>query len=91
MSYAAGAALKELRVVLCSAGSNSHGVRSFWHKNYAIVKKDNQKIPILLREAKGAAAKLTAAYDYGKETSVSVEGFSEAEFDAALKSILKGP
>ena len=41
----------------------SHDTRSdFWLKNYAAIKGDNQKLPILLREHGGVKAKLTATY-----------------------------
>lgn len=34
----------------------------FWAKNYAAIKGANMKLPILLRESSGTAAKLTASY-----------------------------
>ena len=38
-------------------------VRSdFWQKNYNTVKAANEKLPILLRESEGVAARLTATY-----------------------------
>ena len=34
----------------------------FWAKNYASIKAANGKLPILLRESSGTAAKVTATY-----------------------------
>ncbi len=36
--------------------------REFWAKNYAAVKAANAKLPILLRESEGTAARLTGNY-----------------------------
>ena len=36
--------------------------REFWKKNYATIKKDNLKLPILLRECSGVQARLVAVY-----------------------------
>lgn len=60
-------------------------------KNYSAVKAANLSLPILLRECAGTPAKLTAAYQGGKEHSVSVEGLTAEEFSAKLQSLMKGP
>ena len=45
---------------VCSAAAALR--RDFWAKNYAKIKAANGKLPILLRESSGTAAKVTAAY-----------------------------
>eukprot|EP00308_Calcidiscus_leptoporus_P005786 CAMPEP_0119375386 /NCGR_PEP_ID=MMETSP1334-20130426/35501_1 /TAXON_ID=127549 /ORGANISM="Calcidiscus leptoporus, Strain RCC1130" /LENGTH=91 /DNA_ID=CAMNT_0007393683 /DNA_START=39 /DNA_END=314 /DNA_ORIENTATION=+ len=91
MAHAASAALMELRVHMCQSSIASKGIRDFWLKNYKAVKSANMKLPILLREAAGAPAKLTAAYSGGKEQSISVDGMSEAEFGVQLNKMMQGP
>mmetsp|Transcript_31040 Transcript_31040/g.99259 ORF Transcript_31040/g.99259 Transcript_31040/m.99259 type:complete len:86 (+) Transcript_31040:21-278(+) len=82
--------LTELRVAMCQTSPASKGIRDFWKKQYSAIKSANSSLPILLRESQGIQAKLTAAYQGGKETVVVVDGLSEAEFGAKLESLMKG-
>mmetsp|Transcript_24437 Transcript_24437/g.60634 ORF Transcript_24437/g.60634 Transcript_24437/m.60634 type:complete len:93 (+) Transcript_24437:26-304(+) len=90
-SWAASKALMELRVHLCQTSPASSGVRAFWANKYHEVKSANLKLPILIREFEGTAAKLTATYEFGKEKSVAVDGMGESEFGDALAKLMKGP
>jgi len=88
MAFAASKALMELRVAMCQSGAGSAGVRDFWAKNYASIKAANGKLPILLRESSGSAAKLTATYEFGVEKTVSVEGMSADAFGKELSTLM---
>eukprot|EP00322_Chrysochromulina_rotalis_P008866 CAMPEP_0115847552 /NCGR_PEP_ID=MMETSP0287-20121206/10442_1 /TAXON_ID=412157 /ORGANISM="Chrysochromulina rotalis, Strain UIO044" /LENGTH=89 /DNA_ID=CAMNT_0003301391 /DNA_START=39 /DNA_END=308 /DNA_ORIENTATION=+ len=87
---AASKALMELRVVMCQTGAGSAGVREFFSKNYSAIKAANAKLPILLRESQGTAAKVTAAYEFGVEKSVDLEGMAASEVGSQVSGLMKG-
>lgn len=67
----------------------SQGVRDFVLSSYQELKKANPKLPILVRESSQAEAKLTARYDFGAETAVSVEGMDKAGITKKLEELVK--
>ena len=71
----------------CSA--SCQGVRDFVLGTYQELKKANPKLPILVRESEQAEAKLTARYDFGAETAVSVEGMDKAGIAKQLEELVK--
>ncbi|EDV21389.1 uncharacterized protein TRIADDRAFT_8840, partial [Trichoplax adhaerens] len=54
--------VRELRIHLCQKSSSSQGARQFIEKNYVQLKKDNPKLPILIRECSGVEAKMYARF-----------------------------
>ena len=65
------------------------GVRDFVLSSYQELKKANPNLPILVRESMQAEAKLTARYDFGTETAVSVEGMDKTEISKTLEELVK--
>lgn len=63
--------------------------RDYVASNYAALKADNPKLPILVREAAGAQAKVAARFAKGVESSVAVEGMTAKEIEGVLKSFAK--
>lgn len=51
------------------------------------LKRSNPEFPILIRECSGVQAQLWARYDFGKETSVSVENMSADQVAKALQTL----
>ena len=86
----ASKALMEMRVIMCQTGSGSAGVRDFFAKNYASIKAANAKLPILLRENQGSAAKVTATYEFGVEKSVDLEGLAASDVGSHVQALMKG-
>ncbi|KDD75044.1 hypothetical protein H632_c906p1 [Helicosporidium sp. ATCC 50920] len=80
---------------------NVHELREFVLKNYSALKKANPELPILVREASGVKARLTARFgtfggglalkDMGKEMSKEVEGLSETDVSKMLEALVKAP
>uniref|UniRef100_A0A3Q4IBU3 NADH dehydrogenase [ubiquinone] 1 alpha subcomplex subunit 2 n=1 Tax=Neolamprologus brichardi TaxID=32507 RepID=A0A3Q4IBU3_NEOBR len=62
-------------------------VREFVEQNYVTLKRSNPEFPILIRECSGVQARLWARYDFGKETSVSVENMSADQVAKALQTL----
>ncbi|GJJ77112.1 NADH dehydrogenase (ubiquinone) 1 alpha subcomplex subunit 2 [Entomortierella parvispora] len=81
--------LKELRVHFCQTGSASNGIRQFIASNYTAVKAANPNLPILIREAKGAEAKIFARFEHGVEKKVSLDGLSAKEIEQKLATLVK--
>uniref|UniRef100_A0A3B4H6M3 NADH dehydrogenase [ubiquinone] 1 alpha subcomplex subunit 2 n=1 Tax=Pundamilia nyererei TaxID=303518 RepID=A0A3B4H6M3_9CICH len=61
--------------------------REFVEQNYVTLKRSNPEFPILIRECSGVQARLWARYDFGKETSVSVENMSADQVAKALQTL----
>uniref|UniRef100_A0A3Q4IBU0 NADH dehydrogenase [ubiquinone] 1 alpha subcomplex subunit 2 n=1 Tax=Neolamprologus brichardi TaxID=32507 RepID=A0A3Q4IBU0_NEOBR len=59
----------------------------FVEQNYVTLKRSNPEFPILIRECSGVQARLWARYDFGKETSVSVENMSADQVAKALQTL----
>jgi NADH dehydrogenase (ubiquinone) 1 alpha subcomplex subunit 2 len=54
---------------------------------YPEIKRANPLLPILVREAPGAEARLVARFARGAERSVSVQGKSAADVERALQDL----
>lgn len=80
-----GKHVKELRLHLCQKSKTSHGVRDFIKQHYVTLKKDNPKLPILIRECSGIQPKLYARYELGKESNQSLSGFTTEQVMEALE------
>ncbi|KAG0299332.1 hypothetical protein BGZ98_010131 [Dissophora globulifera] len=81
--------LKELRVHFCQTSPASSGLRQFVASNYTAVKAANPNLPILIREAKGAEAKIFARFEHGQEKKVLLDGLSAKEVEEKLVSLVK--
>ncbi|XP_039883047.1 NADH dehydrogenase [ubiquinone] 1 alpha subcomplex subunit 2 [Simochromis diagramma] len=82
-----GKNLREIRLHLCQTSAASKGAREFVEQNYVTLKRSNPEFPILIRECSGVQARLWARYDFGKETSVSVENMSADQVAKALQTL----
>ncbi|KAK3841265.1 MAG: thioredoxin-like protein [Linnemannia gamsii] len=81
--------LKELRVHFCQTSPASNGIRQFVASNYTAVKAANPNLPILIREAKGAEAKIFARFEHGQEKKIVLDGLSAKEIEAKLATLVK--
>ncbi|CAL1294721.1 unnamed protein product [Larinioides sclopetarius] len=86
-----GPALKEIRIHLCQKSKESLGTREFIQKHYVLIKKSNPKFPILVRECNGVEPKIFARYEFGKESSVSVNNLNAEKVLEVVKELAKGP
>uniref|UniRef100_A0A3Q3Q7P2 NADH dehydrogenase [ubiquinone] 1 alpha subcomplex subunit 2 n=1 Tax=Monopterus albus TaxID=43700 RepID=A0A3Q3Q7P2_MONAL len=84
-----GKNLREIRVHLCQTSAASKGTRDFVEQHYVALKKSNPDFPILIRECSGVQARLWARYDFGKESSVSVENMSADQVAKALQTLVQ--
>ncbi|XP_078100674.1 NADH dehydrogenase [ubiquinone] 1 alpha subcomplex subunit 2 [Sander vitreus] len=82
-----GKNLREIRVHLCQTSAASKGARDFVEQHYVTLKKTNPDFPILIRECSGVQARVWARYDFGKESSVSVENMSADQVAGALQTL----
>uniref|UniRef100_A0A0L8IAK0 NADH dehydrogenase [ubiquinone] 1 alpha subcomplex subunit 2 n=1 Tax=Octopus bimaculoides TaxID=37653 RepID=A0A0L8IAK0_OCTBM len=82
-----GQHLKELRVHLCQRCSSSKGVRDFIEQHYVAIKQQNPHLPILIRECNGIQPKIFARFDYGRESSLPLTGFTSGEVLEAVNSL----
>ncbi|KAI1398847.1 NADH dehydrogenase, alpha subcomplex, subunit 2 [Hypoxylon fuscum] len=87
--YAFGKALKEVRFLFCHTGEGSAATRTFLTRAYPTMKKNNPFTPIMLREASGTLPKVYARYDFGKETSKSLEGLTDKQIEEAVTQLVK--
>ncbi|KAI8059626.1 thioredoxin-like protein [Gongronella butleri] len=81
--------LKELRVQFCQTSAASKGVREFVEKNYTSLKQANPSLPILIREASGAEARIFARFGKGLENKVVVQNASAQDVEKALEQLVK--
>ncbi|KAF9435208.1 hypothetical protein BGZ76_006704 [Entomortierella beljakovae] len=84
-----GKSLKELRVHFCQTSPASNGLRQFVASNYTAVKAANPNLPILIREAKGAEAKVFARFEHGVEKKVALDGLSAQEVQQKIATLVK--
>ncbi|XP_026166091.1 NADH dehydrogenase [ubiquinone] 1 alpha subcomplex subunit 2 [Mastacembelus armatus] len=84
-----GKNLREIRVHLCQTSAASKGARDFVEQHYVTLKKSNPDFPILIRECSGVQARLWARYDFGKESSISVENMSADQVAKALQTLVQ--
>ncbi|XP_059207997.1 NADH dehydrogenase [ubiquinone] 1 alpha subcomplex subunit 2 [Centropristis striata] len=86
-SSSLGRNLREIRILLCQSSAASQGARDFVEQHYVSLKKSNPDFPIRIRECSGVQARVWARYDFGKESSVSVENMSADQVAGALQSL----
>ncbi|KAG5682339.1 hypothetical protein PVAND_011698 [Polypedilum vanderplanki] len=79
-----GPQVKELRLHLCQTSAESQGAREFVQKHYVAIKKENPKLPILIRECSGVQPRLWTRFELGKEKSVPLTNVSA---DGILKLV----
>ncbi|XP_070773942.1 NADH dehydrogenase [ubiquinone] 1 alpha subcomplex subunit 2 [Enoplosus armatus] len=84
-----GKNLREIRVHLCQSSAASKGARDFVEQHYVSLKKSNPNFPILIRECSGVQARVWARYDFGKESSVSVDSMSADQVAKALETLVQ--
>ncbi|GAB1600729.1 hypothetical protein Ahia01_000350900, partial [Argonauta hians] len=82
-----GQHLKELRVHLCQRSQSSKGVRDFIEENYVTIKLNNPNLPILIRECQSIQPKIYARFEYGRESSLPLSGFTSGEVLEAVSSL----
>ncbi|XP_033631631.1 NADH dehydrogenase [ubiquinone] 1 alpha subcomplex subunit 2-like [Asterias rubens] len=83
--------LKELRIHLCQRSPASQGVREWVETSYVDLKKANPKFPILIRECSGVQPKIYARYEYGRETSASLENVTSQQVADTLGTMADTP
>ncbi|XP_062261419.1 NADH dehydrogenase [ubiquinone] 1 alpha subcomplex subunit 2 [Platichthys flesus] len=81
--------LREIRVHLCQTSAASKGARDFVEQHYVTLKKVNPEFPILIRECSGVQARVWARYDFGKESSISVDNMSADQVASALHTLVQ--
>ncbi|XP_069395475.1 NADH dehydrogenase [ubiquinone] 1 alpha subcomplex subunit 2 [Paralichthys olivaceus] len=81
--------LREIRVHLCQTSAASKGARDFVEQHYVTLKKSNPEFPILIRECSGVPARVWARYDFGKESSISVDNMSADQVASALHTLVQ--
>uniref|UniRef100_UPI0037E77A06 NADH dehydrogenase [ubiquinone] 1 alpha subcomplex subunit 2 n=1 Tax=Semicossyphus pulcher TaxID=241346 RepID=UPI0037E77A06 len=84
-----GKNLREIRVHLCQSSAASKGARDFVEQHYVTLKKSNPDFPILIRECSGVQARVWARYDFGKESTVSVDNMSADQVASALHTLVQ--
>uniref|UniRef100_T1H4K6 NADH dehydrogenase [ubiquinone] 1 alpha subcomplex subunit 2 n=1 Tax=Megaselia scalaris TaxID=36166 RepID=T1H4K6_MEGSC len=78
---------KEIRIHLCQTSEASKGARDFVQQLYPKVKKDNPKLPILIRECSGVQPMLWVRSEFGKETSYSLTGQKSSDILKQIESL----
>ena len=84
--------IQELRFLYTDGGEASTGLRSFISKNYWELKRLNPRLSLLNRTAgdeESYPPMIVARYDFGKEQSSIVAGFSEDQVEAVLKKFVE--
>ncbi|CDH57787.1 nadh alpha subunit 2 [Lichtheimia corymbifera JMRC:FSU:9682] len=84
-----GKGLKELRVHFCQTSPASSGLREFIAQNYTAIKQANPELPILVREATGAEARVFARFDKGIERKAILQNASSQDVTKALEQLVK--
>ncbi|KAI9316754.1 thioredoxin-like protein [Dichotomocladium elegans] len=84
-----GKGLKELRIHFCQTSPASNGLREFISKNYTAIKAANPQLPILIREASGAEARVFARFDKGVERKAILQNDSAHEIEKKLEQLIK--
>lgn len=82
--------LKEIRIHLCPNSSNSLGLKKFIEENYIKLKSSNPDVPILVRECAGVEPRLWARYEFGRETSASLENLNPDQISGVLQDLNRG-
>lgn len=74
-----GSHIKELRILLCQTSKSSEGVRNFIKQQYVPLKKNNPKLPVLIRECSSIEPKLYARYEFGIERCEQLSNLKSEE------------
>lgn len=70
-----------------NTNNHNNNTSDFVLSAYPEIKRANPLLPILVREAPGAEARLVARFARGAERSVSVQGKSAADVERALQDL----
>ncbi|KAM8899076.1 NADH dehydrogenase [ubiquinone] 1 alpha subcomplex subunit 2 [Spinachia spinachia] len=81
--------LREIRVHLCQSSAASKGARDFVEQYYVTLKMSNPDFPVRIRECSGVQARVWARYDFGKESSVSVDNMSADQVASILLTLVQ--
>ncbi|KAK9537066.1 hypothetical protein VZT92_006803 [Zoarces viviparus] len=81
--------IREIRVLLCQSSAASKGARDFVEQHYVTLKTSNPDFPIRIRECSGVQARVWARYDFGRESSVSVDNMSADQVAGALQTLVE--
>ncbi|KAI9140761.1 thioredoxin-like protein [Paraphysoderma sedebokerense] len=81
--------IRELRIHFCQTSPESNGLRTFVSQQYLNLKKDNPKLPILIREAAGVEPRIFAQYNYGVERKIAVPNMTPESIEQKLKSLVE--
>ncbi|ORX60729.1 NADH dehydrogenase, alpha subcomplex, subunit 2 [Hesseltinella vesiculosa] len=84
-----GKNLKELRVQFCQTSAASNGIREYVKANYSAIKQANPNLPILIREASGAEARVFARFEKGVENKIVLQNASSQDVEKALEQLVK--
>ncbi|TYZ58007.1 hypothetical protein PybrP1_003502 [[Pythium] brassicae (nom. inval.)] len=81
--------IQELRFVACDTSQHSHGLRTFFQKNYLELKMLNPRTPFVYREADDMEPFVYARYDWGVEKQVFVHNKSDKEVLDVIKDLVE--
>ncbi|KAF6760470.1 thioredoxin-like protein [Ephemerocybe angulata] len=81
-------AVREIRFLMSQSGAASSGARNFILANYPVIKKHNQDLPVLIREAEGTPARAFARFERGVEKHVELDGLSSTEVESKVAQLL---
>lgn len=79
--------LKEIRIHLCPNSSASNGARQFVDKYYIKLKEKNPDLPILIRECTSIEPKMWLRFEYGRETSTSLNNLNPDQIAGLLRDL----
>merc|ERR1711970_958048 len=79
--------LRELRIHHCQKAASSQGVRDFVEHNYVSIKKANPTFPLLVRECSDIVPKVWARYEFGRETSLTLEDMTKEQVGEAIQKL----
>lgn len=77
--------LKEIRIHLCPQNPASNGVRQFIDKYYLGLKENNPDLPILIRECTGIESKMWFRFEFGRESSATLNHLNADQIAGLLK------
>jgi len=80
--------LKEIRFLFCQTSEHSAATRSFLARSYPAMKTHNPSTPIMMRAATGTLPRVIARYEFGRETSRSLEGLSDPQIEDAVSTLV---
>ena len=84
--------VQELRFTFTNGGEASKGISSFISNNYYELKTLNPRLPFLIRDCgmeDEYPPMIHARFDYGREQSVTVAGFTEDQVEKVLQNFVE--